>query len=218
MALGLVVVYLFIAHSGLDTTPWELIPGLLLVGAGMALIMAPIFAVVLTDVDPKHAGSASGVLSAVQQLGGAIGIALIGVVFFGQLSSHAAQSFDSVTPHIRSSLTTAHVPAAEQEQIIASAKTCYVDRTSQKDTSLTPQSCKKLESNNTTSNLSATQRAAQAKIGSIIADQIKHANTNNFVDGFRVAVIFEGIILAIVFVLSFLLPRHIKPEAFEEMG
>jgi len=125
MAVGLVTLYKMVYHLGITMTPWDFIPGLLMVGAGMALIMVPMFSVALTDVDPKHAGSASGVLNAVQQLGGALGTALIGVVFFGQLTSMSVSGFT-------------------------------------------------------------------------------HA--------FKASTIFELIIIAIVFLLSFTLPRHIKPE------
>jgi hypothetical protein len=45
---------------------------------------------------------------------------------------------------------------------------------------------------------------------------VKHANADNFIGAFRTAVIYELSILAVVFVLSFALPRHIRPEAFQE--
>ncbi len=219
MAAGLLVLYFMIRHSGLDTTPWEFIPGLLLTGSGMAMIMAPIFAVVLTDVDQKHAGSASGVLSAVQQLGGAIGIALIGVFFFGQLASSAPSSFDSVAPQIKNDLMAAHIPAQQADVITASAKSCYVDRTKQKDTSQTPASCTKLQPTETAQKqMSPDQVAAQNNISDTITGHIKQATATNFVDAFRTAVIFEFVILGIVFLLSFLLPRHIRPEAFQEVA
>lgn len=61
------------------------------------------------------------------------------------------------------------------------------------------------------------QSAEQAnKIVGIIQAGVKKANTENFIDSFRVAIIFEVVILSIVFALSFLLPRHIRPEAAEE--
>jgi hypothetical protein len=37
-------------------------------------------------VEPAYAGTVSGVLSTAQQLGNALGVALIGMVFFGALS------------------------------------------------------------------------------------------------------------------------------------
>ena len=216
MASGLGILYYFIHTHGVDTTPWECIPGLLLVGAGMAFIMSPMFSVVLQDVDHKHAGSASGTLSAIQQLGGAIGTALIGVVFFSQLTSAAPASFDAVAPHIRSDLTAAHIPAAAQDQIVASARTCYIDRSTQKDSSATPDSCKKLESGSATdtSHMPAAQvaamKATQQKVADSLSANLKQANTDTFVAAFRAAVYFELVVLALVFALSFLLPRHIK--------
>jgi EmrB/QacA subfamily drug resistance transporter len=54
----------------------------LLAGIGMGAMLAPLFDFVLAGVDDHEVGSASGVLNAMQQLGGAIGIAVIGTVFF----------------------------------------------------------------------------------------------------------------------------------------
>ncbi|WP_214410550.1 MFS transporter [Sphaerisporangium fuscum] len=65
------------------------IPGLVVSGAGMGLIMAPLPSFVLAGTDPRHAASASGVLSTAQQAGGAIGVALVGIVFYGTLGTPA---------------------------------------------------------------------------------------------------------------------------------
>ncbi len=61
----------------------ELIPGLVLVGFGIGLVLVPLASTVLASVDPLHAGSAAGVLTTAQQVGGSLGVAVIGVVFFG---------------------------------------------------------------------------------------------------------------------------------------
>ncbi|TDC12368.1 MFS transporter [Actinomadura bangladeshensis] len=65
-----------------DGIAW-LIPGLALVGAGMGFVLAPLSALVLSGVDERHAGSAAGVLSTAQQVGNALGVALVGIVFYG---------------------------------------------------------------------------------------------------------------------------------------
>jgi EmrB/QacA subfamily drug resistance transporter len=83
----------WILNGGLAANPWEFIPGLLLVGFGMGTIMGPVFSVALQDIDVKHAGAASGMLSAIQQVGSAVGVAIIGVIFFGHITrstSHTA--------------------------------------------------------------------------------------------------------------------------------
>ena len=121
---------------------WQFIPVLLLFGVGMGFGFGSLFAAVLNGVDASHAGSASGTLNAIQQVGSAIGIAVVGVVFFGQLGSAASQSFAQVEPQLRQQLTSAHVPATQQTQIVNGAQTCFVDRSKSKDPTQTPQSCK----------------------------------------------------------------------------
>ena len=60
---------------------------LVLDGAGLGLVMGPIIAIVLAGVAPHNAGAASGVLASAQQIGNALGVAIVGVVFFGALQS-----------------------------------------------------------------------------------------------------------------------------------
>jgi hypothetical protein len=64
----------------------ELMPGLLVAGLGLGLIMAPRFNIVLAAVTDKETGSASGVLNAAQQLATSIGIAVFGTVFFNAIA------------------------------------------------------------------------------------------------------------------------------------
>jgi EmrB/QacA subfamily drug resistance transporter len=59
------------------------LPLLLLQGAGLGMVMAPLVSTVLAGLPVEHAGVASGVLATVQQMGNALGVALIGIVFYG---------------------------------------------------------------------------------------------------------------------------------------
>ncbi|MFB7677929.1 MFS transporter [Kitasatospora purpeofusca] len=65
-------------------TSWQLAPALALAGLGLGLIMAPFFDIALAGVEESETGSASGVLNAQQQLGGSMGVALLGTAFFGR--------------------------------------------------------------------------------------------------------------------------------------
>src|SRR5581483_11744447 len=60
---------------------------LVIFGAGQAMVMAPLFGRVLALVPQQHAGSGSGVLSQITQIGNATGVAVIGAVYFGLGSS-----------------------------------------------------------------------------------------------------------------------------------
>ncbi|MDQ0589642.1 MFS transporter [Variovorax paradoxus] len=64
-----------------------MVPLLALQGAGLGMVMAPLVSTVLAGLPAQHAGVASGVLSMVQQAGNALGVALIGILFYGRLGS-----------------------------------------------------------------------------------------------------------------------------------
>jgi MFS family permease len=57
-------------------------------GIGLSLLIIPLANVVLAAVPANVAGGASGIFSTVQQLGGALGIAALGTVFFGYVQPH----------------------------------------------------------------------------------------------------------------------------------
>jgi EmrB/QacA subfamily drug resistance transporter len=81
LAAGLVALLWPIRHHGADCPVWALVPGLALAGIGLGMMMGPLFAITLQDVDTAHAGTASGTLESVEQLGTALGVVTIGSVF-----------------------------------------------------------------------------------------------------------------------------------------
>jgi EmrB/QacA subfamily drug resistance transporter len=91
LAVGHVSTMLAVAETG-GGVGW-LVPGLLLTGAGMGLCLAPITTTVLSRIDPQRAGAASGLLSTMQQVGNAVGVAVIGVIFFGAVDGGYAHGF-----------------------------------------------------------------------------------------------------------------------------
>jgi EmrB/QacA subfamily drug resistance transporter len=71
--------------GGTDISQWSLAPSLFVLGLGMGACFGSIYDIALGDISAKEAGSASGALSAVQQLATAIGSALVTTVYFGQI-------------------------------------------------------------------------------------------------------------------------------------
>jgi EmrB/QacA subfamily drug resistance transporter len=92
MAAGIAGVSLAASHVGVNGSPWPVVPGLVAAGAGLALLIIPLVNVVLAAVPVEAAGGASGLFSTAQQLGGALGVALLGTVFFGYLNGHSFQA------------------------------------------------------------------------------------------------------------------------------
>ena len=91
MVAGIGGVALAAPHVGVNGSPWPIVPGLVVAGAGLALLVIPLVNVVLAAVPAEVAGGASGLFSTAQQLGGALGVALLGSVFFGYLSGHRSR-------------------------------------------------------------------------------------------------------------------------------
>ena len=92
MAAGIAGVSLAASHVGVNGSPWPVVPGLVVCGAGLALLIIPLVNVVLAAVPVEAAGGASGLFSTAQQLGGAVGVALLGTVFFGYLNGHSFEA------------------------------------------------------------------------------------------------------------------------------
>ncbi|KAB1147111.1 MFS transporter [Streptomyces luteolifulvus] len=68
---------------GTSIASWQMALPLVVMGVGMGLIVAPLTDAVLSGVPREHSGSASGLINTVQQMGNALGLGLVSVVFFG---------------------------------------------------------------------------------------------------------------------------------------
>jgi EmrB/QacA subfamily drug resistance transporter len=70
----------YFSRLGLHETYWALLPGMLVGGVGMALVMTPSAAAAMSGVPVDKAGVGSAVLNSARQVGGSVGIALIGAI------------------------------------------------------------------------------------------------------------------------------------------
>jgi MFS family permease len=83
MTLGLIIVSasIFIqSHITVHTSYLLLLPGFMLMGAGMGLTMSPMSTAAMNAVDKTKAGAASGVLSMFRMVGGTFGVAIMGAL------------------------------------------------------------------------------------------------------------------------------------------
>jgi EmrB/QacA subfamily drug resistance transporter len=75
------------AQLGVSESFWKLLPGMLLGGIGMSAAMAPVTAAAMSSVRPDKAGVGSAVLNSMRQVGGSLGIAIMGAIVASGVSS-----------------------------------------------------------------------------------------------------------------------------------
>jgi EmrB/QacA subfamily drug resistance transporter len=94
LAAGHGLLALSVADIGVGGSVALLVPGMLLEGAGMGLVITPLTSTVLGSLQPHNAGAAAGALSTMQQVGNALGVAVTGVIFFGALDGGFGHAFE----------------------------------------------------------------------------------------------------------------------------
>ena len=94
MAGGLAVLALVIHDAGSHVDSWDFVWPLLVSGVGMGAVFMPLFDIVVGGLRDHEVGSASGLLQALQQLGSALGVAVIGTAFFGAVGGGADRARD----------------------------------------------------------------------------------------------------------------------------
>jgi EmrB/QacA subfamily drug resistance transporter len=87
MMLFCAMLWLQFLVGGLDDTVRSimLLPPLLTAGLGLGTAVSPLFQLALANVPNRDAGSASGGVQSFQQVGGAMGVAIMGHLFFSRL-------------------------------------------------------------------------------------------------------------------------------------
>ena len=89
MTIGMVLLgvqLLYLSQLGTDATFWNLLPGFLFGGLGMSLTMTPTAAAATRAVPVHKSGVGAGVLNAMRQVGGSVGVALMGAIVAAEAS------------------------------------------------------------------------------------------------------------------------------------
>ena len=114
-------------HSGYGL----LLPGFILMGMGMGLVMSPMNTAAMNAVDKTKAGAASGVLSMSRMVGGTFGVAIMGALVTTIGRSQLNGSLPNVPAHVRAQIADAlgagggigaHAPA----HVVAAVRQAYV--------------------------------------------------------------------------------------------
>ncbi|MFD6155037.1 MFS transporter [Nocardia sp. NPDC060256] len=187
------------AHYGAEIASWQMVFPLLVIGTGFGVVVAPTIDLLLGQVPAGEAGAASGLLNTGQQLGTALGVALVGVVFFTQLDHDSGRGVDAVTPQIRAELAVAGLPLPAQDEILANFRACVRDRSAEIDPTVVPDSC--------------LAPSGSDEAGRILAEA--GANAANFANTFDYTLWYGIGMLLLVCLGFFALPKDAKLEPHE---
>lgn len=121
MSLGLLVsglgLFLFYCFAATDTPYWQVLLVLAALGSGIGFTMSPATFAVMNSLPPNRAGIGSAMNDTTRQLGGALGIAVLGALMNGayrskvnHLSGLSGMS-DRLMEQIRASIQSAHIAA-----------------------------------------------------------------------------------------------------------
>lgn len=192
MTLGMSLVLLAIDRAGTGLQGPELIPEALLAGFGAGAVVAQIFRVVVSGVDQRQAGAASGVLATAQQIGAALGIAIVGIVFFGVLSGNADNVVSASSPALHSRLVAAGVPDAAVGRALQQFRACFDAGASAGDPTRLPAACPRPAPGST---IAATLNAAgRADLASDMHDAIGVALLFNIAAWATALVLLGGLV------------------------
>ena len=182
---------------GAAVTTWDLVPGLVAAGLGLGAVIAPLADIVLAGVPHRDAGSASGVFNTGLQVGNSIGIALIGVIFFGMLGSQSGAAASAVAPQLRTGLVSAGLPASYTSRILTQFQGCLHDRLVAADPTVTPAACR----------TPGGQRALPAAVHPVLARAGGAAVRGDFTASVERTLWFQVGVFGLSFLLMLLLPR-----------
>lgn len=196
LVVGMLATIATLHWRGTDLNGVDLIPAMFISGVGLGCTVAPLANVILAGIRGADAGSASGVLSTFQQVGGALGVAVIGVIFFGLLGNRADGIAQANAAQLRADLIATHqMPAQQADQTVAVFVDCFTRRANAKDPSETPPGCPD------------PARATPGPVTTAIQDASSRALGENFTESLERALLFNVVVFGSSGLLVLLLPR-----------
>ncbi|MFI0965129.1 MFS transporter [Streptomyces sp. NPDC021080] len=195
--------------AGSDLHGYQLVPSLMIAGLGGGFFLAPCTGIILAGIRSREAGSASGMLATVQQVGIAVGIAVAGILFYGLLGSNADAASRTALPTLRSDLAAAGLSQEQQAQVTNGFQTCFHDRMNQKDLTATPASCAAVEKRVADAPMPAeTKEKVRA---AVLGTAVPEARKSNFGDSFEQVVFWQIGCFGLSCLLVLALPK-VRPE------
>nr|AHE14650.1 putative transporter EspT1 [uncultured bacterium] len=206
LALGMGGLVMTLRHTGDQPSLWLFVPALLLVGLGLGVFGSLVTSVVLDSIGDNEAGAASGALATAQQVGGAIGVAIVGVLFFGLIGINADRASSSQVTELKGALAAADLPPATIQSTVDGFRTCFRERAHQKDVSATPAACLRGRQEVDRALVGASPQVKEL-VGTALEAAGKRSVTRDFTRSTAQTTLYEIAVFALALLLVLALPR-----------
>ena len=191
-ALGSIIVH----RAGEAPSPLLLALVSVIQGLGAGSTAPPLFGAILAGIDRDDAGAASGVLSTAQQIGSALGVAIIGVVLFSVLAGHAPRVSGDLAPEFARQLAAVQ-SGEERAMTVADFRACADDRARSHDPAIAPASCQR-----------SSLHGSDPAVAAAVATFLQRANARNYANAYVVSVLASMGFFLIALASAFCLPAR----------
>ncbi|WP_051782236.1 MULTISPECIES: MFS transporter [unclassified Streptomyces] len=196
LLIGTAGTWLTLQLAGNGLNPWELIPSGLLCGTGMGFVLTPLTSQILGGVSDREVGSASGLLNAFDQLGGTLGVAVLGTVFVALLGGQADHAADTSVPRLRAVATAS---GQDVEPLLTDFRACVRERVATDEGPSSAGNCSRL-----------TGRGGET--AAVAGREVEKAARTAFTDSTKTITWFSGGLILLALLLAGLLPTAIRDE------
>jgi MFS family permease len=102
----------------------SLLPYMFTIGIGLGFVVVPLINIIISRAKVENVGAASGVLNTMMAVGNAMGIALIGSLFFGMIAVNATSAASDIGNHFNGSIN--HVKIHQYTNALINSILCSI--------------------------------------------------------------------------------------------
>ncbi|MDP4093614.1 MAG: MFS transporter [Bacillota bacterium] len=199
LLVGIAALIFTINHFGIDIKVWQLSIGLVVGGLGMGFVVPILLTMIVAGVQKNDAGSASGIINTVAQIGNAVGIAIIGIVLLSSLSSTSPKSVNAAIPEMKMEFSKIGISTQVSNSIVGEYSKEYIER-------MAKSSFSSNESLSATTNAKPIDPAVKKVIDRVTGKAIKYSFSNST----RLSLGFNIIVFFLSFIMLFFFPLNAK--------